>query len=53
MPARAYNKILKVSCSIADLDGAEEIRTEHVTIQCRAVDFRACSRRMLAASVAA
>jgi len=30
LSARAYNKILKVSRTIADLDGAEEIRTEHV-----------------------
>ena len=28
--ARAYTKILKVSRTIADLDGAEEIRIEHI-----------------------
>lgn len=30
LSARAYSKILKLSRAIAYLDGAEEIRTEHV-----------------------
>jgi magnesium chelatase family protein len=29
LSARAYHRILKVICTIADLDGADTIRTPH------------------------
>ena len=43
--ACAYNKILKLSRTIADLDGAEEIRTEHVT---EAIQYRSLDRNLWA-----
>ena len=45
LSARAYTKILKTARTIADLDGAEEIRTEHVS---EAIQYRGLDRNLWA-----
>ncbi len=42
LSARAYHRMIRVARTIADLDGSEEIRTEHLS---EAIGFRNIDRR--------
>jgi magnesium chelatase family protein len=46
LSARAYHRVLKIARTIADLDGAAELRTAHVG---EAVQYRSLDRRRSAA----
>ena len=43
LSARAYDKVRRVARTIADIDGAERIQTEHLA---EAVQYRLLDRRL-------
>ena len=42
LSARAYDKILRVARTVADLDGSDEIDVQHIS---RAIQFRSLDRK--------
>jgi magnesium chelatase family protein len=46
LSARAYHRILKIARTVADLDGAEDLSTTHVS---EAIQYRSLDRRKAAA----
>ena len=43
LSARAYDKVLRIARTIADMDNSEEIDTKHVT---EAIQYRSFDRRL-------